>query len=97
MPKQALIVKYNVIPEKLELFLDLLRSHIVATKATEPGCIQFDILIPSQGRNAVQVYEIYLDEDAFALHTASDQLAFYRVESNKLLIGREITHCEILE
>jgi quinol monooxygenase YgiN len=65
MTKQAAIVKYRVRPSRMNEFLSLLRAHIGRTKVTEPGCVQFDLLMPHGQADTVHLYEVYADEAAF--------------------------------
>ena len=97
MAKQAVLVRYTVKSGKMDEFLAILRRHIANTKAKEPGCVQFDILIPHQGKDFVYLYEVYADEDAFRLHNASDHLMKYKVETDALLSERTITWCAVEE
>jgi hypothetical protein len=59
MTKQAAIVKYRVRPSRMNEFLSLLRAHIGRTKVTEPGCVQFDLLMPHRQADTVHLYEVY--------------------------------------
>jgi quinol monooxygenase YgiN len=98
MAKQAVLVTYKVKPGKMESFLLVLNDHVAKTKATEPGCVQFDILMPHNETDSVRLYEVYADEEAFRLHNASEQLVKYRTESNPLLSAeRSITWCTVAE
>lgn len=97
MAKQAVVVKYRVKPGQMASFLSVLRSHIEKTRATEPGCIQFDILMPHEGEDTVRLYEVYANEEAFRIHNASAQLVKYRNESTPLLHEREIIWCTVAD
>ena len=98
MAKQAVLVTYKVKPGQMDSFLSVLRSHIAQTKATERGCIQFDILLPHNETDILRLYEVYADEDAFRIHNSSEQLKKYRAESNPLLNEqRTIVWCAIVE
>ena len=67
------------------------------TKATEPGCLQFDILIPHQQADTICLHEVYADEAAFDLHNASQTLAHYKAQSEPLLLERSIVWCTVTE
>jgi len=97
MAKQAVVVKYRVRPGRMNEFLSLLRAHIARTKALEPSCVQFDILIPHREGDAVHLYEVYADEAAFDFHNSSQTLADYKVQSESLLQERTITWCTVRE
>lgn len=97
MAKQAVVVKYRVRPGRMSELLALLRAHIERTKATEPGCVQFDILIPHSQADIVHLYEVYADEAAFKFHNSSQTLATYKVNSEPLLLERAIEWCTVGE
>lgn len=97
MAKQAVVVKYRVRPGRMAELMALLKAHVARTKAREPGCVQFDVLIPHREADAVHLYEVYADEAAFAVHNASPTLADYKAQSEPLLLERTITWCTIEE
>ena len=97
MAKQAVLVRYRIKAGKMDAFLQILKSHIAATKASEPGCVQFDVLKPYDEKDSVHVYEVYADEEAFRLHNASAQLASYKAATEGLLRERAITWCAVVE
>lgn len=95
MAKRAVIVKYTVIPDKMEALLELLRDHVARTKATEPGCLQFDILRPEAEDDVIRLHEVYADEEAFRIHNASAQLATYKKASEPFLTDRTVIWCTV--
>jgi quinol monooxygenase YgiN len=97
MAKQAIVVKYRVRPSRMTEFLSLLRAHIARTKAREPGCLQFELLMPHRETDAVHLYEVYADEAAFDFHNVSQTLADYKLQSEPLLLERKITWCTVAE
>ncbi len=97
MAKQAVVVKYRVQPGRMTEFLSLLRAHLARTKAREPGCRQFELLMPHRETDVVHLYEVYADEAAFDCHNASQTLADYKAQSEPLLLERTITWCTVAE
>ena len=97
MAKQAVVVKYRVRQGRMNEFQSLLRAHIARTKAHEPGCVQFDVLMPHGERDAVHLYEVYADEAAFDFHNSSQTLADYKMQSEPFLEERTITWCTVRE
>lgn len=93
--KRAKIVKYGVRPGQMDAFLAALRDHVAKTRASETGCLQFDILMPDDGAGDVRLYEVYADDRALAIHDDSEQLAAWRAVSDALLDERSITVCTI--
>lgn len=97
MAKQAVLVRYRIKAGKMDAFLQILKGHIAATRASEPGCVQFDVLKPYDEKDTVHVYEVYADDEAFRLHNASSQLANYKAATQALLHERAITWCVVVE
>jgi quinol monooxygenase YgiN len=97
MEKQAVLVRYSVKPGRMGEFLAILKDHIAKTRALEPGCVQFDLLVPHDQQDCIHLYEVYADESAFRVHNASEQLATYKIASNELLDERAIVWCTIEE
>ena len=95
MAKRAVIVKYTVKSGKMEVLLALLRDHVTKTKATEPGCLQFDILRPEAEDDVIRLHEVYADGEAFRIHNASAQLASYKKASEPLLTDRTGIWCTV--
>jgi quinol monooxygenase YgiN len=97
MAKQAVVVRYAVKPGQMQAFLAALRDHVANTRALEPGCLQFDILLPQEGKDAVHLYELYVDEVAFRLHNNSEHLARYKQKTAPMLSERAIVWCTVVD
>lgn len=97
MAKQAVLVRYKVKQGRMGEFLPILKDHIAKTRAGEPACVQFDLMVPHDEQDCVHLYEVYADESAFRIHNASQQLANYKAATNSLLQERAITWCTIEE
>lgn len=93
MARQAVLVRYQVKSGKMDEFLSIVKDHIAKTRASEPGCVQFDLLVPHDKQDSVHLYEVYADETAFRFHNASEQLAKYKAATHALLDERSITWC----
>lgn len=55
-----------------EEFIEALLPNAQAAANTEPGCLRFDVIQDAGDPNRLWVYEIYVDEDAFHAHQASE-------------------------
>lgn len=60
-------VEVQVIPGKLEQFLEAIRSNAEATVRDEPGCFFFDVIELDAHEQRFAFYEIYRDRDAFVI------------------------------
>jgi quinol monooxygenase YgiN len=66
--KFVLIVEFDVKPEHLASFNELIAINAKASVADEPGCRQFDVLQDHDNRNRVVLYEVYDSPAAFQDH-----------------------------
>jgi quinol monooxygenase YgiN len=93
MSKVALVVEFDVKPEHRKAFEEVIRSHARRTREAEPGCLQFDVLIPQREANKVFLFECYRDSAAFDAHGKSPILAETRDKYKDMIEGRRITIC----
>ena len=56
--------------------------------ATEPGCSRFDISVPEDADNIVQLYEVYDDMAAFDQHMATPHMQEYRADTQPMIENR---------
>ena len=68
MNRFVLIVEFQVKPESLAKFNELIAVNAKASVAGEPGCRQFDVLRALDDPSRVVLYEVYDSEDAFKTH-----------------------------
>lgn len=61
-------VTFTIKPGRMPDFLPLMRRQARASLDREPGCRQFDICTDAAAPDALFLYEIYDDADAFRLH-----------------------------
>lgn len=90
----VVIAEFNVIPGKLDTFIEAAADDARHSLADEPGCRQFDVVtvaedpdapdgartsVASDGaRTDVLFYEVYDDRAAFDAHLATPHLARFR-------------------
>lgn len=84
----VVVVDLVVGGDALVRFMPLLRANAAASLALEPGCLQFDVCVDPAERTKILLYEIYVDDAAFAAHLAS---AHYRAfdEASQAMIARK--------
>jgi quinol monooxygenase YgiN len=93
MSKIAIVVEFDVKPEHRQAFEKVIRSHAKRTREAEPGCLQFDVLIPQRDANKVFLFECYRDAAAFETHGKSPILADTREKYKDMIENRRITLC----
>ncbi|MGN8157378.1 putative quinol monooxygenase [Salinisphaera sp. RV14] len=64
----VVIAEFTVKPEQREAFLDHAHEDARQSLTNEPGCHQFDVLVPEDGGNVVVLHEAYTDRAAFDAH-----------------------------
>lgn len=71
--KFAITVSFELVDGAEAEFCRLARENAERSVAMEAGCRRFDVLTPApgSGAQAVLLYEIYEDRDAFAAHVES--------------------------
>mgnify|MGYP000983961303 CR=1 FL=1 len=68
MKKFVLLVEFQVKPESLARFNEMINVNASASVQTEPGCRQFDVTHAADDPCHVFLYEVYDDEAAFSAH-----------------------------
>jgi autoinducer 2-degrading protein len=75
----TVIVKFTVLPGKMDEFLEELRINARSSLRDEPGCLRFDIHRSHGNENEVLLYEIYADQEAFEVgHRQAPHYAAWR-------------------
>jgi len=78
MTQFAVVATYEIAPEHVDAFLQLLLAHRDRCLREEPGTLRFDVLRP--GTN-LMLYEVYEDEAAFQAHRNGPLVARFRDEA----------------
>ncbi|RMD63223.1 MAG: antibiotic biosynthesis monooxygenase [Alphaproteobacteria bacterium] len=96
MSKIALVVDLKLVPGTRERFIARVREHARTCLASEPGCLQFDILIPTDDGERVFLYEVYADQAAIEAHDATPHMAAYRADTAAMIAARTRTACTLV-
>jgi (4S)-4-hydroxy-5-phosphonooxypentane-2,3-dione isomerase len=64
----VLAVNLEIKPDDVDRFMAMALENAKATRETEPGCRQFDVLVDPADRKKVMFYEVYDNEAAFQAH-----------------------------
>ena len=96
MGKISLVVELKVKPGRRDAFVDRARRHGEACLDTEPGCLQFDVLVPNDASDRVFLYEVYTDQAALDSHGATAHMAAYRSDTNDMILKRTRTVCALV-
>lgn len=70
-------------------------AHVGRTLANEPGCLAFAWHRSPGNPGAVQLYELYASRAALSEHRNSQHLAFFRGESEHLMLDAKIHYAAL--
>jgi quinol monooxygenase YgiN len=87
--KFVVIAEFQIKRGCMEAFLEAARKDASESVAKEPGCRQFDIVLPEAAPDNVVFYETNDDRKAFDAHLETPHLAEFR-KAFPPLIEREI-------
>jgi quinol monooxygenase YgiN len=91
MSKIAIFVEFEVLPEHREAFERLIRGNAAKTLATEPGCLQFDVVTPEDDPQRPFLVEVYRDREAQQFHSNLPRLAEIREKYKNMIKSRRVT------
>ncbi len=86
MENFGLIVEFQVKPECLARFNELLAINARASVREEKGCQQFDVLYSAEDPCRVVLYEIYDSAEAFAEHMACTHTKEFLAAAKELIV-----------
>ncbi len=72
-------------------FRGLIVENARASVRDEPGCRQFDVVVPEGETDRIVLYEIYDDAAAFAAHMKTPHFAVFNRESDALVASKVVT------
>ena len=92
----VLIVSVKVKSDMRDVFLKEIEDNSIATVRDEPGCLRFDVVQNQDDPDRYYLYEVYVDEDAYAAHTRTPHLARWRQAAAECLAERKLTNCTMI-
>ncbi len=96
MGKISLVVDYTLKPGQRDAFVERVRRHGETCLDSEPGCLQFDILVPREDVDRVFLYEVYTDQAALDAHVATPYMAQYRIDIQDMADTRTLAICDLV-
>ncbi|GAB4071119.1 antibiotic biosynthesis monooxygenase [Ancylobacter sonchi] len=81
----VVIAEFRVKPGALDAFLAAAQDDARHSLADEPGCRQFDVVVPEAG-DSVVFYEVYDSRAAFDAHLETPHLARFRQAFPPLIV-----------
>ena len=77
MENFVLVVDFEIRPENIDRFVDLISENARRSVTAEPGCLQFDVIRSRSAPNRITLYEVYADPAAFELHKKMPHVATF--------------------
>jgi len=87
----VLVVNCRIKAGQVDKFMKELLANAKAARETEPGCVQFDVLVDPKDPAKLMLYEVYKDEAAFEAHLQTVHFKKYIAEGVPMLESRERT------
>jgi (4S)-4-hydroxy-5-phosphonooxypentane-2,3-dione isomerase len=88
--RYAVWVEFDVAPERLEPFVQLVAQNARTSLREEAGCQQFDVLRPEPGGSRIALYEIYADKSSFEIHLASLHYHQFAELAAPMIVGKRV-------
>jgi quinol monooxygenase YgiN len=97
MSKYAIVATIKTVPGKRDEYLTFLKAHGKRCLATEPGTLQFEILVPQEEADTIILYELYASPEAFQTHWNGTSIQQMRQESAGLQVSLTGVRCNLVE
>lgn len=99
MSKFAIVATIKTVPGKRDQYLKFLDAHCKRCLATEPGTLQFDILVPLEAAEAdtIMLYEVYASPEAFQTHFNGTSIQQMRQDATGLQASLTGVRCNLVE
>jgi quinol monooxygenase YgiN len=97
MAEFALIATIKTVPGKRDEYLKHLKAHAQRCLATEPGTLNFEILVPQQESDTLMLYEVYASPEAFQAHWTGPSIQQIRRDAEGLQVSLNGVRCDVAE
>jgi quinol monooxygenase YgiN len=88
----VILVEFTLAPATRDAFRALILENAAVSMQCEPGCRQFDVLMPEgDPGDRVILYEIYDDAAAFDAHLASEHYRHFAEASAPFVHSKTVT------
>ena len=97
MSKLALVVTIEVKPGQSEAVIEAAKAHAARSLSSEPGTLQFDVLVPVDEHDKVMLYEAYVDEAAYQVHHNGASMAIVQKDLEGKVAKLSVIRCTVQE
>ena len=87
----VVMVEFRLKPGTSDRFRRLINENARASVRDEPGCRQFDVVVPDGEPDSVILYEIYDDAAAFDSHKKTPHFASFDRDSAACVASKKVT------
>lgn len=86
----AVIVKFEVKPDSVDIFKPLMLKQAENSLNLEPDCQYFDVSQDDKAPQLFYLYELYTHQAAFDAHLKSEHFLSFLNAINSILVDKEI-------
>jgi quinol monooxygenase YgiN len=83
-------VEFEVRPEAIDRFMELILENSATSCDTEPGCRQFDVCVDPEVPTSVLLYEVYDDRRAFDVHLTLPHFLGFDASAKPLVLSKRV-------
>lgn len=97
--RYIITVLFELRPGTEDRFLELINENAAASVRDEPGCLLFDVLVPTDNsaQPTVLLYEIYASRSAFEYHVTSSHYRDFDAASRDFITRKEVREYTLFE
>lgn len=97
MTKLAIVATIKTAPGRRDEYQKHLEAHAKRCRDTEPGTLQFEILVPYDQPDTLMLYEVYASNEAFEAHWNGLSLQQARNDTVGLVLSLAGVRCTLVE
>lgn len=97
MTKLAIVATIKTALGRRDEYLKHLEAHAKRCRETEPGTLQFDILVPHDQSDTLMLYEVYASTEAFDAHWNGPSIQQIRGDTDGLVLSLAGVRCALVE
>jgi quinol monooxygenase YgiN len=97
MSKLAIVATIKTVAGKRDEYVTFLKAHGKRCLATEPGTLQFEVLVPKEEADTVMLYEVYASPEAFETHWNGTSIQQMKQETAGLQLSLTGVRCNLVE
>jgi quinol monooxygenase YgiN len=94
MGKLAIVATIKIVTGKRDEYLKHLKAHAQRCLATEPGTLNFEILVPQKEADTLMLYEVYASPEAFEAHWTGPSMQQAKRDTEGLALSLTGVRCD---